>query len=338
MRRYNYGQNFQAFNSSKFSWLTPLGFFEVAPGDTVSGKFTADAISDTLKRKIMNRVYFDVYAFYVPFRLLQDDWPDFIGDKDYTGSGPITVTNVSKFHFENGVAGETNNGLPRAAYNLIWNKFFRLTNYQPEQPFDNFLALAANQRESTFHESCWPPGSIDDTTVAIDVVGEQVSVDALRRGFAEDRWTKTREYYGTKYVDYLSALGVRIPWSIAEEPELIGKSNKDWRLNQTTATVDGVAAGGGENNFVGNPAGFWETQNACRIKPTFCPEHGLIYMCGVARVDIPNRSGNKHPLFAKYGQQDNFARERFYSPEFETKRIQTVRDSLFGIANSNNRS
>ena len=36
MRRYNYGQNFQAFNSSKMTWLTPIGFFEVAPGDTVN--------------------------------------------------------------------------------------------------------------------------------------------------------------------------------------------------------------------------------------------------------------------------------------------------------------
>jgi len=242
-----------------------------------------------------------------------DDWPDFIGDNDYAGSGPPTVGTNTKFFFEgSGATGQ--NAFPRRAYNLIWNKFFRLTGYQPEQSLDNAFALGCNQRESTFHESCWPPGTISDEGVTIDVVGEQVSIDALRRGFARDKWTKTREYYGTKYVDYLSAMGIKIPWSIAEEPELIGKSNKDFVLRETTATVDGVAAGGGENNFVGNPAGYFETKNRTRVKPTFCPEHGLIYAVAVARMDLPNRDGSLHPVFAKWGAQDDFAREAFYSP------------------------
>ena len=160
MRRYNYGQNFQAFNSSKMTWLTPLGFFEVAPGDTVSGAITPDAISDTLKRKVLNRAYYDTYVFYVPYRLLWDEWPDFIGDDDYAGTVP-SVNTVTKFFFENGSSdGNVNCAFPRRAYNLIWNKFFRITTYQPEQDLDNAFALQCNQRESTFHESAWPTGLI----------------------------------------------------------------------------------------------------------------------------------------------------------------------------------
>ena len=333
MRRYNYGQNFQAFNSSKMTWLTPLGFFEVAPGDTVSGALTPDAISDTLKRKVLNRAYYDTYVFYVPYRLLMDDWPDFIGDDEYAGAGVPSNATVTKFFFENGSSdGNTNCAFPRRAYNLIWNKFFRITTYQPEQDLDNAFALQCNQRESTFHESAWPTGVIDDTKVTINVANEEVSVDALREGFAKDKWQKTRDYYGTKYVDYLSALGIRVPWSIAEEPELIGKNTKDWVMRETTATVDGVAAGGGENNYVGNPAGYYEGKSRCRIKPTFCPEHGLIYAVGVARMDQPNRSGNKHPVFAKYGN-GSFTREMFYSPEFNTQLVDNVRNDLFGIGN-----
>ena len=115
MRRYNYGQNFQAFNSSKMTWLTPLGFFEVAPGDTVSGVLTPDAISDTLKRKVLNRAYYDTYVFYVPYRLLMDDWPDFIGDDEYAGSGVPFNSTVTKFFFENSNSdGNTNCASPRS--------------------------------------------------------------------------------------------------------------------------------------------------------------------------------------------------------------------------------
>ena len=295
MRRYNYGQNFQAFNSTKMTWLTPSGFFEVSPGDTVTGKVSVEGVSDTLKQKIMNRAYQDTYVFYVPFRLLWEEWPDFIGDNDYAGAGPPDSPNKSDFLFENNGSTEPVKAFHRRAYNLIWNKFFRISNYQPEQDLDNNFALACNQRESTFHESSWPPGTIDAQQVNINVANETVSVNDLRAGFAQDRWNKTREYYGTKYVDYLSALGVKVPWTITEEPELIGKSQKDWRYMEVNATVDGVAAGGGENNFVGNPAGYFQTKQATRIKPTFCPEHGIIVAVTVFRMDLPNRSGNMHP-------------------------------------------
>lgn len=88
MRRYNYGQNFTAQQTSGFGWLTPLGFLETVPGDTVSGKWTVSSWSDTTHRPIMNRTYMDTFAFYIPFRLLWDGFPEFIKDKDAPGPQP----------------------------------------------------------------------------------------------------------------------------------------------------------------------------------------------------------------------------------------------------------
>ena len=82
MRRYNYGQNFTVSNGGLVSSITPLGFLEVVPGDTVSGKFSNTVWSDTTNRPIMNRTYYDTYAFYVPYRLLWDEFPEFISDPD----------------------------------------------------------------------------------------------------------------------------------------------------------------------------------------------------------------------------------------------------------------
>ncbi len=92
MKRFNYGQNFTAVNSGVFSAMTPLGFLETAPGDTITGKFTCNIWSDTTKRPIMNRTYFDTFAFYIPFRLLDENFPDFVRGESETGQQSTTGT------------------------------------------------------------------------------------------------------------------------------------------------------------------------------------------------------------------------------------------------------
>ena len=85
MKRFNYRVNQQALNVGAFYMLNPLGYVEIAPGDTISGKVDIDVVSDITVRPFRNRAYFDVYAFYVPYRLLFDQWVDFIkGDDSVT--------------------------------------------------------------------------------------------------------------------------------------------------------------------------------------------------------------------------------------------------------------
>lgn len=330
MKRFKYGQNFSAINSSQFMWLTPLGTLEVAPGDTVSGRFTVQSFSDTTSKPIMNRTYMDTYAFYVPYRLLWDQWTDFIAGK--TDDSPPVTDDLSDLLMErrinpSGECAQWN----RRAYNLIWNKYFREVT-QDEVPLDQaILPLQGLIRPSTFHESAFNHEYLSDQEVPveleIDFDGETaegyVITDALRTGFSQDRWQKTRDYYGDKYSDYLAALGVKTPWSIADEPELIGKASKDWNYNTTNATAHDGGVEPGETN-VADPAGYFRGSNACRIRSTFTPEHGIILMLGIARMDIPNVSGSVSPHLAKV------TRERYYSPEYETERLQTWNGPIWG--------
>ncbi len=319
MKRYQYGQNFQTFQSSKFPYLTPLGFIEVAPGETLSGKFTTESWSDTTDRPILNRTYMDTAAFYVPYRLLDPNFPDFIaGVSDVT---PPMTTGTNPFFFEKQIVGSDQSGecgaWNRRAYNLIWNKFFR-PSFRDEVDLDQPFPADAAQRPTTFHESVLKQADVPDEQVSINLANESVSIDDLREGFAQDRWNKIRAMYGNKYSDYLAALGVNSSWGITDEPELIGKASKDWQFQTVNATVTN------DNDTIADPAGYFLGKHATRIRNTFCPEHGLIVMLGVARMEMINRE-QASPHLAKYskvGQSAERVRELYYSPEFETVRTE----------------
>jgi hypothetical protein len=185
-----------------------------------------------------------------------------------------------------------------------------------------------NQRDTTWHEAIWPDGTITDTSVGIDVTGETVSIDDLRKGFAQDKWDKTRQYYGSKYVDYLAAIGVKSLWSITDDPELVGKAAKDWNFQTISATADEDVG----NTNIGDPAGYFRGSTACRIRPTFCPEHGILMMVGVTKMDMPNTSGMLHPALSKTTATDN-GRSKYYSPEYETERVSKWQNTILGNAN-----
>lgn len=325
MRRYQYGQNCQTFNNGKITTLVPVGMLEVAPGETVTGKFTVKAWSDTTTRPIMNRMYYDTFAFYVPFRLLWDQWTEFIADQDSGLIPPVIASPYNQLLFEDN-AGNSPNALAwnRRAYTLIWNKFFRDT-YQDEIPVDSDfgLALSASQRPTTFHESCFDGSTIEDTDVTVDVVNESISLNDLRRGFAEDRFRKIRSYYGEKYTEYLASLGVKASWSITDEPELIGKASKDWMYRQTNSTISSNETPTTPEQSVGDPAGQWEGGHATRIRPTFCPEHGIIMMLGVARMETPNDFGNCPPWLGKFNWDE------YYNPQTDDQLIETYDSTLW---------
>lgn len=65
--------------------LIPLGkAFEVLPGDTI--KFTTSSLVRmmTLIAPIMSELYFDTFFFFVPFRLVWDNYTKFLGENDRT--------------------------------------------------------------------------------------------------------------------------------------------------------------------------------------------------------------------------------------------------------------
>ena len=280
---------------------TPLGYFEVVPGDTISGNVEFKVFSDTTIVPAFNRTFFDVIAVYMPYRLMWDGFTEFL----IHGTGtPPTVTNLNRINFENfyhlpkDTAGTSNAAWQRRMYNRVWNRFVRRADEAEAGEDDNNL-LACSYRPSTFQESVPEADSL--TPATIDTSGSTLSVDDIRDAFNSDHFNKIRDYYGDRYVDYLASVGVQADWSVIEEPELLTKLQKQLEYQITNpATANTTTPEGPE----GNPGGYWTGNFKMKISGKFFPEHGLIGFYALPKMEVfQTEAGRPHLSF---NEQEDF--------------------------------
>lgn len=135
--------------SMDFGQLVPFFCQEVLPGDTFKVNVEQLVRFAPLIAPIMHRVNVYTHFFFVPNRLVWDDWKEFITGGDDGTSAPVfpTVTFVGQMKAgslgdylglpicENGTQQNrsiTVSDLPFRAYHLIWNEYYRDQNLQEE--------------------------------------------------------------------------------------------------------------------------------------------------------------------------------------------------------------
>lgn len=126
-------------------YLIPVFVDEVLPGDTFNLRMTAFARMATPIKPLMDNLYMDSFFFFVPNRLLWENWEKFNGAQtdpgDLTDYVIPTITSTagtgyavnSIFDYMGipiGVPGLEHSALWFRAYNLIWNEWFRDQNIQ----------------------------------------------------------------------------------------------------------------------------------------------------------------------------------------------------------------
>jgi len=130
-------------------YIVPVYVDEVLPGDTFALKMTAFARMATPIFPVMDNLYLDSFFFFVPNRLIWENWQKFMGEQvnpgdsiSYTvpivtapagGYTPTTIYDYFGLPCVGQVAGGntyTHSALPLRAYNLIWNEWFRDQNLQ----------------------------------------------------------------------------------------------------------------------------------------------------------------------------------------------------------------
>jgi hypothetical protein len=137
-------------------WLIPVFWTQVMPGDTFNLKMTAFARLSTPLHPIMDNAYLDSHFFFVPNRLLWDNWKKFCGEQvdpgdsiDYsipvlsgtTGAtsdcdGGLSNVNLRRNALMNymgvpdGIQADDVeiSALPFRAYGLIFNEWFKCQN------------------------------------------------------------------------------------------------------------------------------------------------------------------------------------------------------------------
>lgn len=146
MKRSKHSLGFTKLFSSDMGELIPIGLWEVLPGDSFQHSTSLVLRCSPLLAPVMHPVDVMVHHFFVPNRLVFDDWEDFItggpDGMDDTIPPLVTatpaVTGVGTLFDYMGIPLLTGgnayniNAMPFRAYNLIWNEFFRDQDLQTE--------------------------------------------------------------------------------------------------------------------------------------------------------------------------------------------------------------
>lgn len=126
-------------------YLIPLKPEEVLPGDSFRYRVYGFARQATPLHPTLDNLYMETFFFFVPNRLVWDNWQRFMGEQDnpgdstdyqvpvVSGSGSIGTGDLADY-FGLPLGGIYNNIIPNAlpfrAMNLIWNEWFRDENLQ----------------------------------------------------------------------------------------------------------------------------------------------------------------------------------------------------------------
>lgn len=169
--------------TTQFDYLYPLYWKYIYPGDTLSISHQVMARLQTQIGPLYDDLYFDLHAWFVPFRLIQTNWARFQFNAQPTGptqdNSAITTPKITTTSLTGGFVAKTlydyfgfptetatlaadtehiNNYLARA-YNTIWNQNYRDENLQnavvvdvddgPDDPTD-YVLLKRGKRHDRF--------------------------------------------------------------------------------------------------------------------------------------------------------------------------------------------
>ncbi len=147
MKRSKFSLSHHKLLSCDMGELVPCGLTEVLPGDTVQQATSALVRVSPLLAPVMHPVNVRIHHWFVPHRLVWDDWENFItGGPDGLDASTfptITVNNAAigsladYLGIPTGVASDRDvSALPFRGYNMIWNEWYR------DQDLQNELAIS----------------------------------------------------------------------------------------------------------------------------------------------------------------------------------------------------
>nr|QJB20651.1 MAG: major capsid protein [Microvirus sp.] len=167
MKRSNFNLSHQKKFTADMGYIIPITWYEALPGDILRQSTTALIRMTPLVTPVMHRVFVRIHHFFVPNRLIWDDWENFItggpdgNDNsvpptfnynssllgslyDYMGVPPATYSSSLKI-----------SSLPFRAYNLIYNEYYRDQDLVSEVPISK---ASGNESSSTYvlRKASWP--------------------------------------------------------------------------------------------------------------------------------------------------------------------------------------
>lgn len=268
MKRSKFNLSFTKLLSCDMGELVPCGLTEVLPGDSMQMNTSALIRCSPLLAPVMHPVDVRIHHWFVPHRLVWDDW-----EKDYfTSARPweqkgasITVpmggtapvmglgpTGVVPGSIQAGVSVRETTPLasPRA---YAFSRDMAAGQFQMELDSD----VEASAKPLIYADLSASTG---------------VSVNALRASMALQRFQEARARYGSRYVEYLAALGVRSSDARLNRPEYLGGGKERIQFSEVLATAET-----GASVDVGDMKGHGIAALRSNRFRSFFEEHGYIH-------------------------------------------------------------
>ena len=146
-RRSTFGLSHYRLFSAKMGYIYPIACYEVLPGDTFRQSTSLFLRLAPLVTPVMHPVHVKIHSWYVPYRLLWEDWEDFrTRGPEGTDASEVPYITAPKGGFPvgsladylgipTGIEGLTVNAFAFRAYNYIFNENYRDERVQDELPW-----------------------------------------------------------------------------------------------------------------------------------------------------------------------------------------------------------
>lgn len=165
MKRSKHSLSHYRLMSSAMGYLAPCGLLEVLPGDTFQHAASLLVRTMPMLAPVMHPVHIRVHHFFVPHRLVWEDWEDFItGGPDGLDASVFPTITLDATSGAVGsladhlgcppVTGLEVSALPFRAYALIWNEFYRDQDLQTALTID-LTSGADTTTNTTLQRVAW---------------------------------------------------------------------------------------------------------------------------------------------------------------------------------------
>lgn len=320
MKRSSHDLSFDHALSLDMGRLVPIGAIDVLPGDTMRIQTNMLLRVAPLAKPVFHSVEASVHHWYVPNRILWDDWEEFIVGNEAGHTYPVITPagaggTVLLDHMGcEPTVGRSYDALPIYAYNMIWNEFYRDQDLSAERvnndptlarvawQKDYFTTARAAPQQGTAVEVGFATGnapidgiwfrtdngnSLTSSQSLVDTSGDTVpagepvqfghntsteevafsrdtvtgypdiyadltaasggiDINDLRNAISLQRIAEARNFFGSRYVDYLRWYGVNPSDGRLDRPEYLGGGKQRLSFSEVLSTADSGAADVGD--------------------------------------------------------------------------------------------